>query len=55
MADRSVRYVAEENIELIVGENIDPALMAMAGQYFKRWDDASKGFVSNIKDQYPDD
>lgn len=55
VADRSVRYVAEENIELIKTENIDPALMAMAGQYFKRWDDVSKEFVSNIKDQYPDD
>lgn len=49
-----MRYVAEENIELLNTGHIDPALMAMAGQYFKRWDDVSKEFVSNIKDQYPD-
>ncbi|KAL8832412.1 MAG: hypothetical protein Q9191_000284 [Dirinaria sp. TL-2023a] len=55
VTDRSVRYVAEENIEPLITEHIDPDLMAMAGQYFKRWDDVSKVFVSNIKDQYPDD
>lgn len=29
--------------------------MDMAGQYFKRWDNTSNCFVSNIKDEYPDD
>ena len=32
-----------------------PALMDVAGQYFKRWDDLSKQFVSNIEDEYPND
>lgn len=52
--DKSVRYVAEENIALVQeepGEN----LMALAGQHFKRWDRTNGIFVSNIKDEYPDD
>ena len=52
--DRSVRYVAEENIALIQ-EDPSKELMALAGQYFKRWDRAKGVFVSNIKDEYPDD
>lgn len=52
--DRSVRYVAEENIA-IVQQEVGPELMALAGQHFKRFDEASRTFVSNIKDEYPDD
>lgn len=54
MEDKSVRYVAEENIvdtEMEVGVN----LMRLAGRHFKRWDETSKTFISNIKDEYPDD
>ena len=51
--DSSVRYVAEDNIEII--HEAGPELMALAGQHFKRWDKASRNFVSNIKDEYPDD
>jgi len=53
--DESTRYVAEENIELTATDEISPTLMAIAGQYFKRWDQKSYSFVSNIKDEYPDD
>ena len=52
--DSTVRYVAEENIEIVqleVGHN----LMTLAGRYFKRWDQSSSSFVSNIEDEYPDD
>ena len=52
--DRSVRYVAEENIA-IVREDPGENLMALAGQHFKRWDRTNGVFVSNIKDEYPDD
>ncbi|KAF2835949.1 YccV-like-domain-containing protein [Patellaria atrata CBS 101060] len=52
--DRSVRYVAEENIELIDQEP-SKSLMAIAGRQFKRWDKDRKVFVSNIRDEYPDD
>lgn len=52
--DRSVRYVAEENIA-IVKQEVNPELMALAGQHFKRFDETSRTFVSNIKDEYPDD
>ncbi|PYH41160.1 YccV-like-domain-containing protein [Aspergillus saccharolyticus JOP 1030-1] len=55
--DRSVRYVAEENIEPIITELMDlpHTLVAIAGRYFKRWDSNRRVFVSNIKDEYPDD
>ncbi|KAL9031095.1 MAG: hypothetical protein Q9196_000858 [Gyalolechia fulgens] len=52
--DKTVRYVAEENITDIsvdAGAN----LMSLAGRHFKRYDQGSKMFVSNLKDEYPDD
>lgn len=52
--DKSVRYVAEENIARMY----DPpcaSLMQLAGRYFKRWDGEKRAFVSNIRDEYPDD
>ena len=45
--------MAEDNIEII--HEAGPELMALAGKHFKRWDKASRTFVSNIKDEYPDD
>lgn len=55
--DKSVRYVAEENIEIIQPNitELSPAFVAVAGKHFKRWDEESRTFVSNIKDEYPDD
>ncbi|KAJ5116503.1 hypothetical protein N7456_000851 [Penicillium angulare] len=55
--DRSVRYVAEENIELIVPEMTDlpQSLTMIAGKHFKRWDGITHTFVSNVRDEYPDD
>ncbi|KAJ5780871.1 hypothetical protein N7457_006031 [Penicillium paradoxum] len=57
VADRSVRYVAEENIEVILPRFADlpSGLIAIAGKHFKRWDQRKKMFVSNMKDEYPDD
>jgi F-box protein 21 len=52
--DKSVRYVAEENIERMF-ETPCESLMSLAGRYFKRWDRDRKVFVSNIRDEYPDD
>ncbi|MCJ1390840.1 hypothetical protein MMC18_003701 [Xylographa bjoerkii] len=52
--DNSVRYVAEENIEIVTPE-IPHNLMPLAGKHFKRWDKQKRRFVSNIKDEYPDD
>ena len=49
-----MRYVAEENIAL-VREDPGEDLMTLAGQHFKRWDRTDEVFVSNIKDEYPDD
>ncbi|KAI4098489.1 MAG: hypothetical protein L6R37_006476 [Teloschistes peruensis] len=52
--DKSVRYVAEENIDSTSGP-VGTNLMSLAGRHFKRWDNASKTFVSNIRDEYPND
>ncbi|KAH8727189.1 Hemimethylated DNA-binding protein YccV like-domain-containing protein [Phaeosphaeriaceae sp. PMI808] len=54
--DKSVRYVAEENIEP-ASPNTKPSqdLLRLAGCFFKRWDDERNLFVSNIQDEYPDD
>ncbi|KAK5133060.1 hypothetical protein LTR08_008265 [Meristemomyces frigidus] len=52
--DLSIRYVAEENISA-VHERPDEALMRVAGRYFKRWDEGEGCFVSNMRDEYPDD
>jgi F-box protein 21 len=55
--DRSVRYVAEENIELIAPHisELPQGLTAIAGRHFKRWDPEARAFVSNVRDEYPDD
>ena len=54
VADKSVRYVAEDNIEIITPE-VPHSLMDLAGRYFKRWNKETHRFISNIKDEYPDD
>ncbi|KAL4778081.1 Hemimethylated DNA-binding protein YccV like-domain-containing protein [Aspergillus varians] len=53
--DKSVRYVAEENIQLITPtiSELPQTLVIVAGKYFKRWDTVSREFVSNIRDEYP--
>ena len=52
-----MRYVAQENIEIIHPDiSVLPAsFVNLAGKYFKRWDRATARFVSNIRDEYPDD
>ncbi|KAF2857643.1 YccV-like-domain-containing protein [Piedraia hortae CBS 480.64] len=53
-ADHSSRYVAEENI-LPISERPCDEIMMKAGKWFKRWDKKLGRFVSNIRDDYPDD
>lgn len=52
--DKSQRYVAEDNIQ-VLREPPAETLLQLAGRYFKRWDDSENKFVSNIRDQYPED
>lgn len=52
--DTSIRYVAEENME-IIERKLPISLMNLAGRFFKRWDNESNMFVSNIRDEYPED
>ncbi|KAI4959671.1 hypothetical protein J4E86_003394 [Alternaria arbusti] len=56
VCDKSVRYVAAENIKP-VDEDTNPseALLKLAGRHFKRWDDEQRCFVSNVRDEYPED
>lgn len=55
--DRSIRYVAEENIQIITPtmSDLSSRLLAIAGKHFKRWDEDERRFVSNMRDEYPDD
>ena len=52
--DGASRYVAEENI---APDYSPPSerMLKLAGRYFKRWDGDTRKFVSNIRDEYPDD
>jgi hypothetical protein len=52
--DRTVRYIAEENIKVEQPDEVRE-LMELAGRHFKRWDRESRTFISNIRDEYPDD
>jgi F-box protein 21 len=40
---------------MVLEEEPSAQLLKLAGRYFKRWDKEEKGFVSNIRDEYPDD
>jgi F-box protein 21 len=54
--DKSMRYVAEENIELLRPNEVDPdAFPLEIGKWFKRWDGVGRMFISNVRDEYPDD
>lgn len=55
--DKSVRYVAEENVELVKPhiDELPQALVKVAGKHFKRWDKETQAFISNIRDEYPED
>ncbi|KAF3024083.1 hypothetical protein E8E15_010346 [Penicillium rubens] len=46
VADRSVRYVAEENIGIILPRftELPKSLTAIAGKHFKRWDETERVF-----------
>lgn len=53
--DSSSRYVAEENIQVTSDPPPDFLSNKLAGRYFRRWDPLQSKFVSNIRDEYPDD
>ena len=51
-----MRYVAEENIiPCSPGQEPSQAMFKLAGKHFKRWNKESGVFVSNLRDEYPDD
>lgn len=53
-ADKSARYVAEENIAVTTAKP-SRAMVLLAGRYFKRWDHKTGKFISNVREEYPDD
>jgi F-box protein 21 len=60
VSDKSIRYVAEENIAPVGPDSPttdypSKAMLLLAGRYFKRWDPERYHFVSNLQDEYPDD
>ncbi|KAF1966796.1 YccV-like-domain-containing protein [Bimuria novae-zelandiae CBS 107.79] len=56
VCDKSSRYVAEENIvPCEKGTEPSEAMLRLAGRHFKRWDAENGVFVSNVRDEYPDD
>ncbi|KAF2000307.1 YccV-like-domain-containing protein [Amniculicola lignicola CBS 123094] len=59
VCDKSIRYVAEENISPVPITAMDSqpseAMLKLAGRHFKRWDSEHHIFVSNVRDEYPDD
>ncbi|KAK7509008.1 Hemimethylated DNA-binding protein YccV like-domain-containing protein [Phyllosticta citriasiana] len=53
--DSTARYVAEENITPTSEEPPGWLREGLAGRYFLRWDKEGKKFVSNVREEYPDD
>jgi len=57
--DHSTRYVAEENIVLLppgdITEDMVNSFPIEVGKWFKRYDVATGRFVSNVRDEYPED
>ncbi|OAG44034.1 hypothetical protein AYO21_01886 [Fonsecaea monophora] len=57
--DESTRYVAEENVVLLgpddFSEEYANNFPIEVGKWFKRYDPETATFVSNVKDEYPDD
>jgi len=57
--DESTRYVAEENVGLLTPSDITEDMLSSfpieIGKWFKRYDPETGTFISNIRDEYPDD
>jgi hypothetical protein len=58
--DESTRYVAEENVNLLLpaemsGDELVNSFPIEIGKYFLRYDAERGEFVSNVRQEYPDD
>lgn len=58
--DGSTRYVAQENVGLLgpeefKAEDVDTTFDMDIGKWFLRFDSETATFVSNVRDEYPDD
>ncbi|KAF1811189.1 YccV-like-domain-containing protein [Eremomyces bilateralis CBS 781.70] len=53
-SDGHTKYVAEESIKVYMGEPSDRTMRG-AGEFFQRFDQQTREFISNIRDEYPDD
>jgi len=58
--DRSTRYVAQENIvplgpDEFSAEEAARTFSVEIGKWFRRFDASTATFVSNVRDEYPED
>lgn len=58
--DRSTRYVAQENVmplgpDEFSAEDAERAFTVEIGKWFRRFDPRTARFVSNVRDEYPED
>lgn len=58
--DGSTRYVAQENVELLgldefAAEDVDRTFGVDVGKWFLRFDPSTATFMSNVRDEYPED
>ncbi len=58
--DRSTRYVAQENIVPLgpsefSAEDAEKTFSVEIGKWFRRFDAETARFVSNVRDEYPED
>jgi len=58
--DQSTRYVAQENIipltpEEFTDEDVEKTFSMQIGKWFRRFDATTATFVSNVRDEYPED
>ena len=58
--DRSSRYVAQENIIVLgpdefTAEDAERTFTVEIGKWFRRFDSETARFVSNVRDEYPED
>ena len=51
----TIYHVAEQNIAVVKDQKPCESLMHVAGRYFKAWDGERGVFVSNMREEYPDD
>lgn len=53
--DNTIRNLGSNSIMIYEPSHPPDDLLQIAGKFFKRWDTDTRRFISNIKEEYPDD